>query len=311
MDAMDHLPSRQSDTPPRDNPVRLGLIGAGPWATAVHAPGIAAHPATELVSVWARRPDAAEQLAKEHGATVAADPDALIAEVDAVAFAVPPDVQAQLAARAAAAGRHLVLEKPIGATVAEAERLVEAVRSAGVASLVLLTSRYAPEVVEWVTTAQTAGGWAAGTGTWIGGALLSGPYSNSPWRHERGGLMDVGPHTFDLLEAGLGPIVDVLGASHGDHDVWQALFVHEGGARSTAFISLATPDVDVVDITLYGRAGMLPHPRRTSSTEACYAAMLDELVAMIDSGRTEHPLDVRRGLHLQRVIDRVQQLAGG
>jgi hypothetical protein len=43
----------------------------------------------------------------------------------------------------------------------------------------------------------------------------------------------------------------------------------------------------------------------------CYATLLDELVAMIAEGRTEHPLDVRRGLHLQRVIDRVEGVARG
>jgi predicted dehydrogenase len=297
MNAMDHTP------------LRFGLVGAGPWATNVHAPAIAAHPDTELVAVWARRPEEAQRLATAHGAAAADDVDALIADVDAVAFAVPPGVQAELAVRAAAAGRHLVLEKPIGATVAEAERLADAVGTAGVASLVLLTFRYAPEVTEWVTTAQTAGGWAAGAGTWIGDALLSGPYSNSPWRHERGGLVDVGPHTFDLLEAGLGPITDVLGATHGEHDVWQVLFAHESGARSTASLSLAVPvEPNVVDFTLYGQAGSLSL-HRTTSTADCYANMLNELVAMISTGRVEHPLDVRRGLHLQRVIDRVERLA--
>jgi predicted dehydrogenase len=237
-------------------------------------------------------------------------PSAVIADVDAVAFAVPPDVQAEFAVRAAEAGRHLVLEKPIGTSVAEAERLVNAVGAAGVASLVLLTTRYAPEVVEWVTTAQTAGGWAAGTSAWIGDALLSGPFSQSPWRQERGGILDVGPHVFDLLEAGLGPIVDVLGASHGKHDVWQVLFAHENGARSTAALSLALPvEPNVVDVTLYGQAGQLSMPKRTTPTGDCYATMLDELVAMIRTGRSEHPLDVRRGLHLQRVIERVERVA--
>jgi predicted dehydrogenase len=299
MNAMDHTP------------LRFGLVGAGPWATDVHAPAIAAHPDTELVAVWARRPDEARRLADAHGAVVAEDVDALIADVDAVAFAVPPEVQAQLAVRAARAGRHLVLEKPIAGTVAEAEGLTDAVTAAGVASLVLLTFRYAPEVVEWVTTAKTAGGWAAGAGTWIGGALLSGPYSHSPWRHERGGLVDIGPHTFDLLEAGLGPITDVLAATHGEHDVWHVLFAHEGGARSTATLSIALPvEPNVVDFDLYGQAGRLSL-RRTTSTADCYANMLGELLTMIDTGRVEHPLDVRHGLHLQRLIDKVERLALG
>ncbi|HVV20705.1 MAG TPA: Gfo/Idh/MocA family oxidoreductase, partial [Pseudonocardiaceae bacterium] len=82
-----------------DRPVRFGLVGAGPWAADVHAPALAAHPGTELVAVWARRPAAAGGIAQRHGCAVAADPDALFADVDAVAFAVPPGVQAELAAR--------------------------------------------------------------------------------------------------------------------------------------------------------------------------------------------------------------------
>lgn len=292
-----------------DRPVRFGLVGAGPWASAVHAPAIVAHPDAELVAVWARRPEAAGGLADAHGAAVAADPAALFASVDAVAFAVPPDVQADLAGQAAMAGRHLVLDKPVGASVAQAERLAGAVGDAGVASLVLLTSRYAPEVADWVAEAS-GGDWAVGTANWVGGALLSGPYSHSPWRHQRGAVLDVGPHVFDLLEAGLGPVADVVGATRGCHDVWQVLFAHESGARSSATLSIGLPvEPNVVDLTLYGTTGRLALPRPSGSPVDGYLRLLDELVAMIRAGRAEHPLDVRRGLRLQRLIDRVEGLA--
>lgn len=291
-------------------PLRFGLVGAGPWARTVHAPAIAAHPATELVSVWARRPDAARELAAAHGAEVATDPREMFAAVDAVAFAVPPDVQAELAVQAAAASRHLVLEKPIGADTAQARRLADAVSAAGVASLVLLTKRYDPNVVAWLDEAAANDGWATGRAAWIGGALLSGPFSHSPWRHERGGLVDVGPHTFDLLDAALGPIVDVVAATHGEHDVWHVLLAHESGARSTASMSLALPvEPSVIDVAIYGAAGSHTLPPFTTPTSRCYANMLTELTTMIDTHRTEHPLDVRRGLHLQHVIERAERLA--
>jgi predicted dehydrogenase len=297
MGTMDHVP------------LRFGLVGAGPWATDVHAPAIAAHPDTELVAVWARRPAAAQQLAERHGVAAAADPDALFADVDAVAFAVPPGVQAALATRAAKAGKHVVLEKPVGASVAEAQALADAVDAAGVASAVLLTLRYAPEVVEWLTTARTAGGWVSGNALWYGGALLAGPFADSPWRHERGGLVDVGPHTFDLLDAAIGPVTDVRAATYTDPDVWHVLLAHENGARSTASISLALPIEDVIDVTLYGTAGGLAMPAPVTSSVDCYGRLLDELVALIGAGRTAHPLDVRRGLHLQRLVAQAERLA--
>lgn len=295
----------------RHAPLRFGLVGAGPWAAAVHAPALAAHPDTELVAVWARRPAAAGELAARYDAIAVTEPEALFAQVDAVAFAVPPGVQADFAVRAAAARRHLVLEKPLGATAAQAEWVAEAVGSAGVTALLVLTLRYAPEVADWVTAAGDTAGWAAGTARWVGGALLGGPYSRSPWRHQRGALLDVGPHVFDLLEAGLGPVVDVVGASHGGGDVWQALFAHEGGARSAATLSIGLPVAPGdVDVTLYGRAGRLSLPERTTTAAECYARLLTDLVALVRAGRGEHPLDVRHGLHLQRLIDRVERLAG-
>jgi predicted dehydrogenase len=204
----------------------------------------------------------------------------------------------------------VVLEKPVGATVAEAERLADAIGAAGVASLVLLTLRYAPEVAGWVRSASAGGGWATGTATWVGGALLGGPFSHSPWRHERGGLVDIGPHTIDLLDAGIGPIVEVLAATRAEHDVWQVLFGHENGARSSATMSIALPVTPyVLDLRLYGRDGHLRLPAVRTPAVRSYGRMLDEFVAMIRDGRTEHPLDVRRGVYLQRLIERVERLA--
>ncbi|WP_031084526.1 Gfo/Idh/MocA family oxidoreductase, partial [Streptomyces sp. NRRL WC-3549] len=86
--------------------MRVGLVGAGPWARMTHAPALTAHPGAVLGGVWGRRPEAARELATAHGTEAYTDEaglDALLATSDAVAFAVPPDVQAPLAARAAAA----------------------------------------------------------------------------------------------------------------------------------------------------------------------------------------------------------------
>ena len=72
----------------------------------------------------------------------------MLADVDAVAIALPPDVQAPLAARAARAGKHLFLDKPLALSVTAADDVVAAVTDAGVRSVVFFTSRFRPEVVE-------------------------------------------------------------------------------------------------------------------------------------------------------------------
>jgi predicted dehydrogenase len=289
-----------------ENQVRVGLIGAGGWARRVHAPRLADHPGVQLVSVWARRRDAARELAEAHCAQVADDPAALIDQVDAVAFAVPPAVQAELALQAVNAGRHVILEKPIGSTVDEAERLAGAIADKGVASIVALVRRFAHETGQWLDGLHELGGLAGGNAQWLSGALLSPDYVDSVWRHEHGALLDIGPHVIDLMDAALGPIVDIVGATRGSHDLWHLLLAHEAGATSTISMSLKLPTrPTVVEFSVYGDHGYRSLPGRDTPADQCYTALLDDFVAMVHSGTTNHPVDAQRGLHLQRVIDAV------
>ncbi|KAA9161111.1 Gfo/Idh/MocA family oxidoreductase [Amycolatopsis acidicola] len=292
------------------DPLRVGLVGAGPWAKSVHAPGLANHPGVTLTAVWARRAEAARELADVHCAAVADSFEELLGQVDAVAFAVPPVVQAELAVRAAEAGKHVILEKPIAPDVPAAERLVEAVTGAGVASLVVLTLRYATETREWLAALAADGGWTGGTARWLSGALLAGPYSASPWRHEDGALADVGPHIIDLLDAALGPIVEVVAAHRTPRDLWQLVFAHEGGATSTATLSINLPvQPTVADLAVFGEHGFRSLARQPVPGVERYTSLLDDFAAMIATGTTEHPCDVRRGLHLQRILDSALSLA--
>ena len=123
-------------------PLAMGLVGAGPWAGRAHAPALAAGPVTRLAGVWARRPEASAELAGRHGAPAFERIDELFDACEAVAFSVPPDVQADLAARAARAGKAVLLEKPLALDLDGAQRLAEEIGAAGVASQMVLTLRY-------------------------------------------------------------------------------------------------------------------------------------------------------------------------
>jgi len=80
--------------------MRFGLVGTGPWAELAHGPGLVAAEGVELVGVWGRSLSRADPLAQTLGVTAYDDYAALLADVEAVAFAVPPDVQAELALEA-------------------------------------------------------------------------------------------------------------------------------------------------------------------------------------------------------------------
>ena len=281
------------------SPVSVGLVGAGPWASLVHAPVLAASPHTTLAGVWARRPEAAAELAGRHSTAAFDSYDALLDVSEAVAFAVPPDVQADLATRAARAGKHVLLEKPIAGDIVGAERLAGAVGDAGVGSMVVLSWRYAAVVRAFVEDARSSAPFG-GRGLFVSGALLGGMFA-TPWRLERGPLLDLGPHVVDLLDACLGPVTAVH--AHGDLHAWVGLSLeHDGGAVSEASMCATSPlQPHRAGVELYGAEGVLELDCATAVGPDAFATLAEELASMVRTG-SRHPLDVQRGLHLQRVL---------
>jgi predicted dehydrogenase len=123
------------------------------------------------------------------------DADVLIEDVDAVSTALPPDVQVPVAVRATLAGRHLLLEKPLGLSASGADELLGAVTNAGVASVVFFTSRFVTALDQVLRDAAAAGGWYGVCGTVLSSIFGNGiPYVKSTWRRAWGGLRDLGPH---------------------------------------------------------------------------------------------------------------------
>lgn len=293
--------------------MRIGLVGAGPWARRVHAPALAAHPGVEFAGVWARRPEAAAELTAVHGGRPFAELDELLTAADAVAFAVPPGVQAELAPRVAAAGRHVILDKPLADSLPDAEKAAAAIEEAGVYSTSMLTLRFDTGVREWLAglPAGPAGPDTVASARWLSGALLGGPYAASSWRAEHGALLDVGPHLIDLLAAALGDVVDVEWAHHSEHDVWRLGLLHSGGARSTVVAALRLPvDPTAFEVTAFGSIGRHVLATRPADAAACYAVLLDEFLAAVAAGELAGPQSARRLLTLQRVIDQARRLAG-
>ena len=73
-----------------ERPLRFGLVGTGYWARVTHAPALASAEGIDFTAVWGRNRGSAAKLAAEHQATAHTDIDAFLADVDGVAFAVPP-----------------------------------------------------------------------------------------------------------------------------------------------------------------------------------------------------------------------------
>lgn len=284
-------------TPPA--PVRVGLVGAGPWARTMHAPMLAAGPDTVLVGVWARRADAAQALAARYGTVAARSPEELFDRCEAVAFAVPPAVQAALAVRAARAGRALLLEKPLGADLASARAVAEAVAEAAVVSQMVLTKRYHPSTRDFL--ARAAGTEVLGARScYLHGAFLGGEMATG-WRLAEGALLDLGPHLLDLLDTAVGPITALRAT--GDPRRWvEVTCEHGNGAVSQASLSGAVrlPRART-RVELFGAGEELVWDSAAIDHDECWPVLRAEFAAAVRSGASG-PLDAARGLRLQELL---------
>ncbi len=291
--------------------LRFGLLGTGDWAARTHAAGLVDHPDARLVGVWGRDPARAADLAGRHGATAYADVDALLADVDAVSVALPPDVQAPLAVRAAAAGRHLLLDKPIALAVREAERLADAVTGAGVSSLVFLTHRYVPATVAFLDELVATGGWAVARVTLLASIFEpGGTYETSTWRRTRGGLWDLGPHALSLVVPVLGPVLEVT-ALAGPHATTYALLRHASGAVTSLAVSLAAPPpASLAETVFHGASGTRRAPDAPADAVPAYRAAVARLAANVARGGGPDPLDVPAGRDTVAVLAAVDTAIG-
>lgn len=294
--------------------MRTGLLGTGPWAETAHAPALQEHPELEFVGVWGRRTEAAKQLADRFGTRAYDDVDALFADVDAVAVALPPAVQAELAVRAARAGCHLLLDKPLATTVEQGRAVVDAVREAGVASVVFFTSRFLPETEAWIAEQTGVGGWFTAHAQWLGSLFGDdghSPFADSPWRQEKGALWDVGPHALSVLLPILGDVRRVAAAAPGPGDTVHLVLDHVGGASSTVTLSLSAPSAAAgAAVELRGGAGVSVLPHSAAGAVAALVRAADALLAAARTGRP-HACDAAFGQRVTELLVEAQALLEG
>jgi predicted dehydrogenase len=281
--------------------VTIGLVGAGQRAAQVHAPTLAGSPDLRFAGVWAPTPGPVRELAGRHHVRPFDRFADLLDHCDAVAFAVPPAVQAELAVAAAQRGRSVFLERPMAGDIAGAEELVEAVQRSKVASQMGLVWRYSTEVRRFLNTEVGRIKPHGGAGRLMAGSHRPGG-SVSAWRIERGVLRDQGIDLLDLLEAMLGPIVGVQ--AHGERRGWVGLTLdhHVGRFSEASMSATVAPEIFRADVEIFGPGGGAALDCTRASAPHVYRTMYREFADAIVSGGAP-ALDARHGLHLQRVIE--------
>lgn len=276
-------------------PLRFGLVGTGYWAQETHAQAITETPGIELAAVWGRDPGRTEAVATRFHTAGVLDFDEFLAGVDAVSFAVPPEVQSALALRALEAGKHVLFEKPIATSPAEADALVAAAEAGGLSTVVFFTVLFDPRVRRVIGTSVPGTTWTSGQGLWLGSALRDENPFNTPWRHVKGALWDLGPHALSVLWATIGPI-ESIHAECGTGDLVHLICRHRGGATSTASMTLtASEAADGFSTVLWGESGRESLTVDDVDERIVLGTALTELADNIRSGRTDHSCDVRFG----------------
>ncbi|MDQ1571689.1 MAG: hypothetical protein QOF79_2363 [Actinomycetota bacterium] len=189
------------------SPIGVGYVGGG-FMAAVHSRASRASRA-RLVGIVSSRPERSQAAAVELGIERSFDSlDELLADdsIDVVHICTPNAQHAEQALAAIAAGKHVVCEKPLTVTVAEAEQLVAAADAAGVTATVPFAYRFHPMVRE--ARARVANGETGRLlgihGSYLQDWLLQSTDDN--WRVDVGAggesraFADIGSHLVDLIE---------------------------------------------------------------------------------------------------------------
>jgi predicted dehydrogenase len=191
---------------------RFGIVGTSGHASRVAAPVLKRNPEVSLLGAAGSAPERSANFAQQHGlARSYRDLEQMLGDrdIDAVWICSPNHLHAQQVAQCAAAGKHILVEKPLATTRADAEQAAQAANRAGITLRVGCQHRFRPahrQIREWI-----ASGLVGRLGYFRIHRFWRYPYfedmdpSGPPqWRRsgsESGGwvINDIGSHLLDLL----------------------------------------------------------------------------------------------------------------
>ncbi|MFG2096663.1 Gfo/Idh/MocA family oxidoreductase [Streptomyces sp. NPDC048612] len=260
-------------TPAPHRPLRVGLIGYGLAGSVFHAPLIAATEGLRLDLVSTSDPERQAQARAEHPRVRTVDtPQALLdhaADLDLIVLASPNKTHVPLATAALEAGLPVVVDKPLAATAAEAEKLAALADDRGLLLSVFQNRRWDNDFR--TVRALVEEGALGDVQRFESRFERWRPQPKGGWREsgdpeEIGGLLyDLGSHLVDQALTLFGPVVSVYAESdirrpgaEADDDTFLAL-THAGGVRSHLWVSATTAMLGPRFRVLGSKAGYVKH----------------------------------------------------
>ena len=245
-------------------PIVVGCLGMGWWSD-VLADAIQRSGKLKIRACFSRSADKRGGFAKKYGCVAATSYETMLADpsIDAIVNTTPNSVHLETTRLAAAAGKHVFLDKPIANTLSEGRAITQACRDAGVV-LALGYQRRRESQFRWIRSQVDAGvfGRIVNAEANISRDRL-GKIDLSSWRYQAAGMpggvmLQIGVHYVDVLEYLIGPVQSV--SAHlaqlvlpGDNpDVASMILEHESGALSTVNASYASAAENYV-MNIYGK----------------------------------------------------------
>ena len=245
-------------------PLRVAALGMGWWSD-VLADAATRSTGIEIVACFTRSADKRRAFAAKYGCRAAASYEEILRDdsIEAIVNTTPNNAHLETTRLAAAAGKHVFLDKPIANTVSDGRAITEVCRKAGVV-LALGYQRRRESHFRWIRQQVDDG---------VFGKLVNaeanisrdrlGKIDLTSWRYQAaampGGVMlQIGIHYIDVLEYLIGPIRAVRGqlaqlVLPGDNpDVASLMLEHDNGALSTLNASYASAS-EYYLMNIYGR----------------------------------------------------------
>jgi len=197
--------------------VRVGVVGTSWYADLMHLPNLKSHPRAELSAICGRSRNRTEEIATKFAIPhVFTDYRDMIAQggLQALVVATPDDMHYPITMDALDAGLHVLCEKPLAPTVAQARAMYEKAESVGVKHMTFFTYRWIPvhRYVRQLLDQGYLGRCFHCHIRYLGGYGRTGQYA---WRFDRqrsnGILGDLGSHMIDLAHWYVGDIAKVCG----------------------------------------------------------------------------------------------------
>ena len=200
------------------NKLKIGIIGCGVIAN-IHAEAIRESSNAELHSVFSRNEENTKRCGEKHNVKWFTDWDKFISDtdLDIVSICSPSGNHLDYGEKAAAAGKHVIVEKPIEVTLERANRLIEKCKSNNVKLAVIYQSRFIPDIIK---VKESIDNNEIGN-IFMGDAQIKwyrdqNYYDSGVWRGtfklDGGGvLINQGIHTIDLLQWFMGDVDTITG----------------------------------------------------------------------------------------------------